>query len=118
VQPRDGVVATWIGPTGCDFAGMQMIPHDEEWDYKRNVQGMVDFEKNAGTQNMVHADGGVVTWPDDKWFESFAVCMAREDQHFTPKEREDAPLLMFRQKDQKNKLGKRCALVELALVDA
>lgn len=95
---------------------MKLIPHEGKSDLRRNVQGMMDFEENGGTQNMVVGEGGKVEARGDDQFESFAVCKAREEQHFTPKEREDEPLLQYWQKRQKNKLGKRCALVELELV--
>jgi hypothetical protein len=117
VHGSDGIVSTWIGTKGCDIAGMKMLPHDDKWEYKRNVQGMVDFEKGGGTRNMVGQEGGLVQWKDEKYFQSFAVCMAREEQHFTPKDREDHPLLMFWQRNQSNKLGHRCALIDLELID-
>lgn len=113
----DGIVSTWIGPSGCDMAGMKMIPHDDKWEYRRNVQGMVDFEKGGGTRGLVDIEGGLVQWQNETWFQSFAVCKARQEQHFTPKEKENHGLLMFWQRDQDNKLGKTCALVDLELVD-
>jgi hypothetical protein len=80
------------------------------------VQGMLDFEENGGTPGMV-VEGDKVEAPEDAQFKSFAVCKARQEQHFTPKERENDPLLQYWQKRQKNKLGKRCALVDLEFVE-
>jgi hypothetical protein len=77
---------------------------------------MLDFEENGGTGGMVGPEGGKLE-PEGDDFKSFAVCKARQEQHFTPKERENEPLLQYWQGRQKNKLGKRCALVELELVD-
>jgi hypothetical protein len=95
-----------------------MVPHDmKHFSFNRNVQGLVGYEENGGQHDLVAPEGGLVEVHDDKYFESFAVCKARREQHMTEKTMEDEPLLMMWQKQQKNKLGKRCALVELELVE-
>jgi hypothetical protein len=121
VQPRDGIVATWAEDAAgdeqnCHYYGMKLIPHEDRSALRRNVQGMLDFEENGGTGGMVGPEGGKLE-PKGDDFKSFAVCKARQEQHFTPKERENEPLLQFWQGRQKNKLGKRCALVEVEMVD-
>ena len=118
-QPRDGIVAQWANVTNeydCHYHGLKLIPHEGKSDLRRNVQGMLDFEENGGTPGMV-VEGDKVEVHEDAQFKSFAVCKARQEQHFTPKERENDPLLQYWQKRQKNKLGKRCALVDLEFVE-
>lgn len=85
-----------------------------------NAKGHVGFYRNTfdnpETTNMATVtDGGAVEW-DAQHFESFAVCPADNKNLRTLQQNDGRPYLQFWTRKQKNKLSKKCALVELVLV--